>query len=152
MQANGWGNFFVNENGLNDLNGQQYRREYKTNLKKWYIQPSMNFMPLKVFKVGVAAKLSSVNYDQVGLIFSNAEPGNRGLDNNNFTNHTQLFIELSVNLQIAFPPPWLKLDLGLTICKNYDERAYDRKGLNHRVFNASIGLTFDLFKINTDKK
>lgn len=144
----GWGKFLLNENGGNSQLGE-YTRRHETNVRKWYLQPSMHFMPGKVFRVGLVTRFSFVNYDHVNTNFSVDELNERTL--NQFPDKTYLFIEPSVNFQFALPPQWVKLDMGVTLCPDYGD-AYEGSRLRHRFLSASMGFTFDLGKIQNDKK
>jgi hypothetical protein len=143
----GWGRFLLNERGGN---GQVsvYTRMHESNVKKLYLQPSVHFMPGKVFRAGLVTRFSFVNYDHITTNFSNDELNDRTL--NQFPGKTYLFIEPTVNFQFVFPPRWLTLDMGLTLCPTYDD-VYEGSDLRHRTLSASMGITLDLGKINSKK-
>jgi hypothetical protein len=137
-----WGNFSLTEKGKDDQN-ILYNRSFKADVRKWYIQPSIHLMPGHVFRVGFVSRLCFVNYNNIVTDFTNTESNDRTL--NRLTGKTFVFVEPTVNFQIAFPPRWLKLDMDLTFCPGGDSYEYSR--LRYRGASASIGLTFDLSKI-----
>jgi hypothetical protein len=139
-----WGNFSFTENGKDDRN-ILYNRLYKADVKKWYVQPSIHFMPGRIFRVGLVSRFSFVNYSNISTDFSNTELESRTL--NQLRDKTYLFVEPTVNFQIGFPPKWLKLDMDLTFCPTYDD-SYEDSRLRYRWLSASMGLTFDLSKIS----
>lgn len=144
----GWGSFYFKETGTSNAIGT-YTRTHESDVRKWYVQPSIHFMPGKVFRIGLVTRFSFVNYGNIRTDFSDTELNDRTL--NQFADRTHLFIEPTVNMQFAFPPPWLKLDMGVTVCPIYDN-SYEYNRLQHRALTASIGLTFDLGKIEGNKK
>lgn len=144
----GWGTFYFKETGTSN-GGSAYTRTHESDVRKWYVQPSIHFMRGKVFRLGIATRFSLVNYGNIRTDYSNTELTDRTL--NQFADRTHLFVEPTVNMQFCFPPPWIKLDMGITVCPIYDN-SYEYNRLQHRSLSASIGLTFDLGKISGNKK
>lgn len=143
-----WGTFSFKETGTGNGMGA-YTRTHEADIRKWYIQPSIHFTRGRVFRLGIVTRFSFVNYGNIKTDFSTTELSDRTL--NQFADRTHLFIEPTVNMQFAFPQPWLKLDMGITVCPIYDN-SYEYNELRHRALTASIGLTFDLRKIEGKKK
>jgi hypothetical protein len=143
-----WGTFSFKETGTGNGMGA-YTRTHEADIRKWYIQPSIHFTRGRVFRLGIVTRFSFVNYGNIKTDFSTTELSDRTL--NQFADRTHLFIEPTVNMQFAFPQPWLKLDMGITVCPIYDN-SYEYNELRHRALTASIGLTFDLGKIEGKKK
>lgn len=143
-----WGDYSLIENGVDNQN-IIYTRRYEADITKWYIQPSVHFMPGRVFRIGLVTRFSFVNYDNIRTGFSNDELNLRTL--NLVRDKTFFAIEPTVNFQFAFPEQWIKLDMGITFCPPSMEY-YSYSELRYRTVSASIGLTFDLSKINSSKE
>lgn len=143
-----WGEYQLTENGI-DHQDIRYTRRFESDIKKWYVQPSIHFMPGKVFRIGLVTRFSFVTYDNIRTGFTDDELNVRTL--NLVRDKTFFAVEPTVNFQFAFPQQWIKLDMGITFCPPYID-SYNYSELRYRTVSASIGLTFDLSKISSDKE
>lgn len=138
----GFGKFSFNDNGT-DKSGNVYARYHNSKITKWYLQPSLNAMPGKYFRASFTGKFSFVHYGNISTSYTDDEQQYFYLDR--IKNKTIFFVEPSFNMQIGIPKcDWLKLDGSFT----FSSDPYDNNSrIEARSFNASIGLSFDLFKL-----
>ena len=142
----GFGKFSFVDYGLN--NSADYYRNYRNDITKWYIQPSINFFPEKYFRTAIVTKFSWVHYKNAVTDYT--QPELEYLDLNILPGKTLSFFEFTLNMQVTLNKlPWMYLDGAITLCP---EAAGRNANLETRRFNASIGLSFDLSKIKKSKK
>lgn len=136
------GKFSFNDNGV-DKSGADYSRFHRSNIVKWYIQPSFNILPGKYFRASVITKFSWVHYGNISTSYTHDELQYFYLDR--IKNITLFFIEPTYNMQVGIPKcEWLKIDGGVTFTSYpYSSASY----IQSRNFNASIGLSFDFSKL-----
>ncbi len=138
----GGGKFVFNDNGI-DKNLFPYTRFHKSAITKWFIQPSINFMPGRYMRFCFATKLSFVHYGKIETSYSQDEIQYFTL--NKIADKTLGFFEPSFNFQFGIPKaPWVKIDFVLSTTSGYDSYG---SHLNVRGSNASIGLNFDFSKL-----
>ena len=139
----GKGKFIFNDSGL-DKNQLAYHRYHESDITKWYIQPSVNFIPLDYFRLSFATKVSFVHYGKIQTSYTADELEFFSL--NKIANKTLTFFEPSLDFQIGVPRlSWVNLDVVFSATSNYHS---DGSHLNVRGSNFSVGLNFDLSKIN----
>ncbi len=138
----GLGNFTIHDNTI-DPSGYNF---YKSNLTKWYLQPSFNFIINKYIYISYILKFSLVHYYNVATSYSGDELADYNL--NSLPNSTLLFKENTVAFQFLLSKPdCLRIETSFTIVSNAPEGYADR-----RATNASLGLVCDLSKIHYKKK
>ncbi len=137
----GFGKYSFTDNGFD--NGVNYSRYYNGDISKWYLQSSINFF-VKNFRTGLIGKVSAVHYGDVLTSYSPAEL--EYYDLHLLPGKTLSFFEATWNMQLTFNKlNWLYLDGGFTFCSE----PFDNEiNLEARNFNASIGLSIDLSKMN----
>ncbi|WP_153799845.1 hypothetical protein [Foetidibacter luteolus] len=132
----GFGNFSINDNGMVD--SADYNRTYRSNMRKWYLQPGINLIFSRYFRLGLVYRVAWVKYSGINSTYTDRELSYFSLDK--IANRTLTFKDFTFNTQFGFPKiTWMKLDLGVTFCGaprgDYPEI---------RNFNAFAGLTFSL--------
>jgi Outer membrane protein beta-barrel domain len=136
----GFGNFRLNDHGLDDTLAD-YSRFYEASLRKWYVQPGVNFWLNNDFSLGITIRYSFIHY------FNNATSYNQREQEYFFLHKikgkTIATFEPTISLQFDIPPvPWMKLYASTTATLG---------GHVHypstRAINGSIGLLFDLSKL-----
>jgi hypothetical protein len=136
-----FGKFSIDDNGING--NTNYNRTHSSKITKWFLQPSVNFMPGKFIRLSFSIKTSNVHYGNIQTNYTNNELLYFNLYILN--NKTLNFIEPCWNFQFGLPKyPWVKLDWIISGVSNnlvYIE--------NVRQNNVSIGLTFDFSKKTT---
>lgn len=111
----GFGNVEVTENVVytNSQTQQQYRRNvsHRNKLTRYYIHPSYSIMPGKVFRGNFGARFTLANFHS----FTSNLPKEE-LDQRNWpmTSKTFVYLEPSVNLQVAVVPKVMAFDIGVT--------------------------------------
>lgn len=119
---------------------------FKNDVLKWYVQPSLNFIPFENVNMGLVLKTSFVNYNRFNTNYSVTKQSAYSLDY--LRNHTLIFLEPAIDCQVGMKAyPWIKLYfqvgpaylLGSARDLNFDIRKN----------NYSIGLNFDITKLKT---
>jgi hypothetical protein len=137
----GFGQFSFDDYGLDY--GTGYRRYYKNDVTKWYIQPSFNFFAGKYLRTGLIGKISWVHYSKMETNYT--QPELDYLEMNLLSRRTFSFFEFTWNMQVTMEKmKWLHLDGGITLCTEAFRNYAD---LEARNFNASIGLSLDFSKM-----
>lgn len=135
-----FGKFSFDDNGLDGIRAN-YSRNHSSNITKWFLQPSVNFMPGRHVRFSFILKSSYVHYGNIQTTYTPAELQYFNLDK--ITHRTLNFIEPCWNFQFGFPKyPWVKIDLAVSGVAN-NPRYIE----NVRQNNSSIGLTFDFSKM-----
>ena len=132
----GFGKFNLNDNG--SINASIYQRYFDNNITKFSLQPSINVMPSEFFQFSVAARLNFVHFGGTNTNYTTIEL--TGLRLNELNGTTVQFFEPTINAEIGIPGvEWLKISLSNTLCFRLN-----RNYVENRLFNASIGLSFQL--------
>ncbi len=139
----GFGKYSFSDDGFD--NGAGYHRDYSSDMTKWYIQPSINFFVGNYFRTGLISKVSWVRFNDIETSYTSAELSYLDLDR--LPGRTLRFFEATWNVQVSFRNMnWFYLDGGFTFSS--DPFVNDDTNLEARNFNASIGISLDLSKIN----
>jgi len=140
------GKFSFEDNGVDD-NQSVYNRYHESAITKWFIQPSINFMPGEYIRFSFAAKISYVHYGKIKTTYTQEELEYFSL--NMIANRTLSYFEPCLNIQFGIPEyPWIKIDAVCSGASNYHSES---SRLNVRGSNASIGLNFDFSKMKKKK-
>lgn len=147
----GFGKFSFTDVGVE--NGSNYSRYYKSDMNRWYIQPSINFFPTKFFRTGLISKFSRVHYSNISTSYTPDELIYLDLDR--LPGNTLTFLEGTWNMQVTFKKvEWLYLDLGISLSTDPFIRPYndnDNTNLEARNLNLSIGASLDFSKMKKNK-
>lgn len=136
----GFGDFAIADKGT-DTNDDPYTRNYKANMVKWYLQPSLNFFPAKHIRIGCISKFSFVSYNTVSTDYTTAEQSYFLLDK--LPGKTIAFFEPGLNLQFSIPKAeWLKVESSFLAAIKWKENRPP-----HRSNNLSIGIAVSPFNI-----
>ncbi|HET7116561.1 MAG TPA: hypothetical protein VFI29_08730 [Hanamia sp.] len=136
-----FGKFSFTENGWE--NGIPGDRFHNSNITKWFIQPSINFMPGRYFHASIILKNSFVHYGGITTSYTTDELDYYSL--NKIANKTIYFIEPAWDIQLGLPEiPWLKVDMMWSFVSTH---IFDNTLLDVRGLNFSIGLSTDLSQI-----
>ena len=137
-----FGKFSINEN--DQSNGISDERFHDSKITKWFIQPSINFMPGRYFHASFISKNSFVHYGGITTSYTTDELAHYSL--NKIANKTIHFSEPALDIQLGFPNiPWLKLDMMWSFATSND---YDETQLDIRSPNFSIGLSMDFSQMS----
>lgn len=142
----GKGKFSFSDEGL-DKDSLAYRRYHQSNISRWYLQPSINFLPGQYIRITYALKFTFIKYNNIRTDYSADELDYFALSH--LGGQSLNFTEPSLSLQVGVPQiPWLKIDaiFGGILFRN---QIFTR---DIRSSNASIGLTMDVTKIGKAKK
>ncbi|MEO9098877.1 MAG: hypothetical protein ABI267_01050 [Ginsengibacter sp.] len=138
-----FGQFSFEDNGTDNI-GQNYNRYHRSNITKWYFQPSFNFIK-RNFRMSIIFKSSYVHYGNIKTSYTPLESQDFSLDI--LKNQTVHFFEPAWNFQFGLPRlPWIKLDLtfsGASTSEIFNESV--------RQNNTSVGLSFDFSKMKVKK-
>ncbi len=130
---------------------------YENGINKWFIQPSINFMPGNSVRLSLAGKVSFVHYGKTRTTYKDDELAYFSLQT--LENRMLTFFEPSFNFQFGLPKlPWIKLEMVFSSAsKNKveehlisNEQVEDSR-LRVRGSNASLGLSFDFSKMKKKK-
>lgn len=139
------GKFSFMDDGI-DSSGADYSRYHHNAIRKWYFQPSFNFMPGEYIRFSYATKFSFVHYGNIQTSYTPEEL--KYLYLNKVDHETLPFIEPSLNVQFGLPKiPWINLDAGISWTFNPTNIFILGGGVKVRGFNSSIGLNFDFSKL-----
>lgn len=142
----GKGKFSFTDHGI-DNNDQPYSRMHQSNLSRWFIQPSINFLPGSYVRISYAMKFTLLNYHNINTNYTPEELSSFSLQNLGVRSF--IFAEPSLSFQIGMPSvPWVKLDAILSSVTNNKILTE----INVRTSNVSIGLNFDPSKMHSKKK
>ncbi len=138
----GAGKFSLKETGLKD--GDDYSRFYDVKVIKWFLQPSINFMPGKYFRASFYFKPTIVHYGRDNSDYLPDEYAYFGYGNIN--NHSLRFFELGYDLQLGVPKvPWLFIEHSVSGVLRSSYLEYGK--LISRGANASIGLSLNFARM-----
>jgi len=138
------GKFSFNDNGI-DTSNLSYTRYHSANIRKWFLQPSFNFMPGNYIRFSVILRTSFVHYGHINTSYTASEIMAFSLGN--IVNKTLDFYEPATNLQFGIPKySWIKLDLTLAAVAG---DPFYAKSIRH--LNSSIGLSVDFSKMKEKK-
>lgn len=141
----GSGKYSFSDNGID--NGTSYNRHYKSDMTKWYIQPSINFFS-KYLRTGLIGKICWVHFDNISTSYTPAELVYLNLDR--LPGRTLIFFEASWSVQATFKSMnWMFIE-GL-ITSSTDPFDRNTVNLEARNFNASIGVGIDFSKMTKKK-
>jgi len=142
----GFGKFSLIDNGADAA--QAYTRNHNTDITKWYIQPSIHFMPERYFSIGLVTKFSFVHYGNISTTYTASEQNYYSLDW--LPGRTLSFFEPTLNIQAGSARlDWLKIEGSF--CSTPLDPATPSNRLKTRGWNASIGLVFDLTRLKKSK-
>lgn len=135
----GFGSFTIDDRGLTNM-AVLYQRNMEAKMLKWYLQPSINFLPSKNIKIGLVGRFSFVRYSNIITNYNGDEQSYFFLDQ--IQNKTIGFFEPSVNLQFGIPQlDWLRIESAFGAATKWKENLPANRSLN-----ASIGLVARPFK------
>lgn len=124
-----------------------YSRYHESVIHKWFLQPGLNFISKKYFRMSFAGKISFVHYGDIKTTYTSQELTNYGLDR--IADKTICFFEPSFNIQFGTRKiPWAKIVFLMSGTSNYQPA---NTYLDVRGSNVSLGLSFDFFKHATEK-
>lgn len=142
----GSGKFKINEKGLDP--GSTYNRFYDVNVFKYYLQPSINFRPLKNFSFAFYVKPTFVRYGKFNTDYTSDEFKDYGFQD--IYNKTLSFFELGYDLKFSIPgATWLSIEAAATVISKdyiYGTPLISRGG------NGAIGLNVNFGKMQKKKK
>lgn len=142
----GSGKFTINEKGT--APGSIYNRFYDVNVFKYYLQPSINFRPLKNFSFAFYIKPTFVRYGKFKTDYTSDEFKDYGFQG--IYNRTLSFFELGYDLKYSIPgATWLSIEVavsGVTRDATYGYPLISRGG------NGAIGLNVNFAKITKKNK
>jgi hypothetical protein len=137
-----FGKFAFTDKGI-DKSGTAYSRFHNSKILKWYAQSSLNAMPGRYFRASFVFKFSFLHYGNIATSYTNDEVNFFRLDR--IKNKTLAFFEPAFNMQLGIPRcDWMKIDGGFTFST---DPYSNNSNIEARSFNASIGLCFDLSKL-----
>lgn len=129
--------------GRNDI--QILRHSH--NQYKWYLHPSLAVMPGKVFRLSVGSRFTLAHFNAFKSELTSTDLTNRDWY---ASPRSIVFVEPSLNLQVAIIPDMLSVHFGGSVCgrfttkdpysENADIRDYSRR------FILFTGLTFEIGK------
>lgn len=138
----GFGKFSFIDIGL-DKSHRPYNRYHQSDIIKWFLQPSMNFMLSEYIYFSGALKFSFVHYGNIQTSYNAQEIEYFSLST--IADKTKTFIQPSINVQLGIPKyPWLKISGALGGISNYQNIATN---LYARDSYFAIGLNFDFSKM-----
>lgn len=138
----GFGKFSLADNGL--IASALYSREHTSDITKWYIQPSLHFIPERYFSIGLVTKFSFVHYGNIITSYTAEEQSYYSL--NWLPGKTVCFFEPGLNIQAGSARlDWLKIEGAF--CLNPVDPVTSSNNLKARGWNASIGLNIDLTRL-----
>jgi len=141
----GGGKFSFDDNGIDTAN-LNYSRYHSAGITKWFLQPSLNFMPGDYIRLSFVLKYSFVHYGKINTSYTAEELKDFSLDG--IANKTLPFYEPAWNIQFGLPKyPWIKLDITFSSATGVDPSFADRV----RHVNSSIGLSLDFSKMKQKK-
>ena len=142
----GKGKFSFTDQGI-DANDRLYSRMYQSNLSRWFIQPSFNFLPGSYVRISYAMKFTFSKYHNINTNYTTEEQSSFALQN--LDGRSYNFVEPSLSFQIGMPSvPWVKLE---AIISGVNDGIITEE-ISVRNSNFSIGLNLDPSKINFKKK
>lgn len=139
----GVGKFLMSESGKKS--GLSYDRFYNVNVLKWYVQPSLNFMPGKYFRFAFYFKPTFVRYGRYTSDYLPDEYTYFGFQKI----HKRMisFSEMGYDLQLGIPKvPWIFIEhsVAFAAIKTYN---IANTQLVSRGSNVSIGLNVNFGKM-----
>lgn len=124
---------------------EDFDKFHKSSITKTYFQPSINYMPTPHFRISFGSRFSFVHYGDIQTSY--AKEDIEKLTLNLIDNRTIFYIEPAFNLQFGFRQfPGAKIDFSMSGTSRpfRDERIK----LYSRTSNISLGLSFDISKMN----
>ncbi len=144
--AIGRGKFSSDETGTKS--GAPYSRFYNVNVTKYYIQPSIHFMPGKFFRFAFFIKPTFVHYGHFSTDYLQDEYEYFNFDK--LYKSTLTFMEIGYDLQLGIPGvPWLFIEHSVS---GISRQVRSNSHLLSRGGNVSIGLNINFAKIPKKKK
>jgi hypothetical protein len=135
----GFGTFRINDAGK-DTAGLGYSRYHASRIFKWYLQPSINFITGKYFRISLVDRFSLVHYGGITTSYSPDEL--RYFDLDKLAGRTVGFLESSVAMQLGIPgADWIKVDGGATMVTR--PGLPNAPNLKSRWLTGFIGLSFE---------
>lgn len=142
----GAGKFSLTDNGINTDNNA-YSRMHQSYLSRWFIQPSINFLPGSYVRISYAMKFTFLKYNNIITNYTPEEQSSLFLQNLGSRGYN--FIEPSLAFQFGIPQvPWVKLE---TIMSGVNNKRLLNYELDVRSLSVSVGLNFDPSKMNSKK-
>lgn len=138
----GKGSYFFNDD-IHDGQTTTYHRYHKADINKFFVQPSVNFIPQDYLRLALAAKVSFLHYGNIRTSYTADELSYYSLDK--VDGSTLVFVEPSLDFQVGMPnAPWMQLDMLFSFISSTQRFG---QHLRTRGTNISIGLNFDFSKI-----
>jgi len=138
----GFGRFSFTDEGI-DKASAAYERSHSTKVSKTFLQPSINIMPGRLFRMSFIWRVSNMHYGNISTSYTNDEQEYFTLNRLHLSNLT--FFEPALNMQLGIPKAeWIKIDGGFTFCS---DPLADGWMLRSRGFTATIGVCIDPFAI-----
>lgn len=140
----GFGKFSFDDTGK-DKNGADYARIYSSKMTKWFFQPAINFQPGKYVRLSLISKISFARYHHISTSYIDEEL--EYFDLNKLPGKTFNFFEPACNMQVGLTE-WMAFNAGFSFVSAHYENT---SNIRSRSLGGSIGLSFDLFKIKSER-
>ena len=127
-----------------DYNGVQYNRFYKSDIRKYYIEPAIIFRNKEVFAASISTRISVINFKNVNTDYLLDEKTSYKLDSLN--RYASVFFEPAFVNSFGFnklPGFRIEYQLGFSVPLDLNSESI----LDYRPFNFSLGLVFDIGKL-----
>jgi len=136
----GFGKYRLHETGIG-FNGN-YDMYHTTSISQFYLQPGFHFNVSDMSQVATSLRVTTANYYHIMSDYP--APLEDTLHMSTIRNTTFVFLEPSLTVRLWIPhAPWLKLETQLSTSLKLNNKAF-----NYRKSYFSVGLSFDLSKIN----
>lgn len=117
------------------------------NQYKWYLHPSLAVMPGKVFRLSVGSRFTLAHFNAFKSELASTDLINRRWYT---SSRSIVFVEPSLNLQVAIIPDMLALHFGGSVCGRFTTKDPDSENAAIRDYSRSFilftGLTFEIGK------
>ena len=127
-----------------DNNGIQYNRFYKSDIRKYYIEPAIIFRSKEVFAASISTRISIIDFKNVNTDYTQDEKMSYKLDSLN--RYSTVFFEPAFVNSFGFnklPGFRIEYQLGFSVPIDLNSQPI----LDYRPFNFSLGLVFDIGKL-----
>jgi hypothetical protein len=139
----GFGNYSFTDHGVDK--GTNYSRYYSSDMRKWYVQSSINFFT-EYLRTAFIGKISWVHFDDISTSYTPSELTYLELER--LPGKTLDFLEVTWSIQATFKGMrWVFIEGSLTGSSD----PFQTINLEARNFNASIGVGLDFSKMKMKK-